>query len=659
MRTSWKGMLGLAATVVGVIGAIGCGDDGGAGGSAGTSTTTGTGGEGGEGGGSTSTGTGGQGGQGGQGGDGVHGGQGQGGQEPNWPGPFPISDRKLDVLFVIDNSRSMADKQSILALAIPDLLRRLTNPRCVDGSGGAVDAAAPGEPCPAGYDREFAPVSSMHVGVISSSLGGHGADACQASSPGTQSNNDRGRLLARSAPDQTDDLETYQGQGFLAWDPAMQLSPTGEVDFGSDTDADSNGTALVPALRNMVLGVGQIGCGYESQLESWYRFLVDPEPYGSISVLNGVATPQGIDSVLIQQRADFLRSSSTLAIIVLSDENDCSIREHGQYFYAAQQQNANGSPFHLPRARSECAVDPADPCCRSCGQAPGNCPVDPTCYVNGDPGQGIAPLNQIEDPPNLRCFEQKRRFGIDFLYPVDRYLAGLTSAVVTNRFGELVPNPIFSDLDPNDGDSTIRTPEQVFLAGLVGVPWQDLARDPADPAQGLKSAAELDQPVGGHASAWQVILGEPVNHVPPADPFMRESIGPRAGQNPITGDAITPPGGAPNAINGAERSIPEQDDLQYACIFELPPGLQRDCSAPGVPACECQDPGNDNPVCEGTTQVRAKAYPGLRELDLLHRLGGQGITTSLCAAQMGDGAAPDFGYRPAMRAIVDALAPAL
>jgi hypothetical protein len=28
----------------------------------------------------------------------------------------------------------------------------------------------------------------------------------------------------------------------------------------------------------MVVGAGQIGCGYEAQLESWYRFLVDPTP---------------------------------------------------------------------------------------------------------------------------------------------------------------------------------------------------------------------------------------------------------------------------------------------------------------------------------------------------------------------------------------------
>src|SRR5262245_2080061 len=42
---------------------------------------------------------------------------------------------KVDLLMMIDNSRSMADKQLILALAVPDLLGRLVNPRCVDAAG--------------------------------------------------------------------------------------------------------------------------------------------------------------------------------------------------------------------------------------------------------------------------------------------------------------------------------------------------------------------------------------------------------------------------------------------------------------------------------------------------------------------------------------------
>ena len=39
---------------------------------------------------------------------------------------------KVDLLFDIDNSASMGDKQAYLAQAIPDLVSRLVTPNCVD-----------------------------------------------------------------------------------------------------------------------------------------------------------------------------------------------------------------------------------------------------------------------------------------------------------------------------------------------------------------------------------------------------------------------------------------------------------------------------------------------------------------------------------------------
>jgi len=188
------------------------------------------------------------------------------------------------------------------------------------------------------------------------------------------------------------------------------------------------------------------------------------------------ANPQGIDDVLLQQRKDFLRPSSLLAIVGLSDENDCSIKEYGQFYFAAQQRDPSNpnKNFHLPRARSECATNPNDKCCRSCGQDQSGCPADPNCAGS---------LDAKTDDVNLRCFDQKRRFGIDFLYPTDRYVTALTQPLVPNRTGELVPNPIFSDLDPSDHDSMVRDPSLVFLTYIVGVPWQDIARQGADGEQ--------------------------------------------------------------------------------------------------------------------------------------------------------------------------------
>ncbi|HEX4341622.1 MAG TPA: hypothetical protein VH062_37185 [Polyangiaceae bacterium] len=86
---------------------------------------------------------------------------------------------KLDVLVMVDNSFGMADKQAVLAQSIPALVRRLTSPNCVSAADGMPDTAnTPADPdavCPASLVREFTPLKDIHIGVITSSLGGHGA----------------------------------------------------------------------------------------------------------------------------------------------------------------------------------------------------------------------------------------------------------------------------------------------------------------------------------------------------------------------------------------------------------------------------------------------------------------------------------------------------
>ncbi len=73
------------------------------------------------------------------------------------------------------------------------------------------------------------------------------------------------------------------------------------------------------------LNVGESGCGIESQLESWYRFLIQPDPYGSIELVGEQATWNGVDGNIIRQRHDFLRPDSLVIIVVLSDEDDSEI----------------------------------------------------------------------------------------------------------------------------------------------------------------------------------------------------------------------------------------------------------------------------------------------------------------------------------------------
>ncbi|MGK3987632.1 hypothetical protein WME99_31615 [Sorangium sp. So ce136] len=588
--------------------------------------------------------------------------------------PPEFTPDKVDLLFVVDNSGSMADKQEVLRLALADFVSGITNPPCVDPTGSPV-SEQPGSglsACPAGSSRVRTPVNDMHIGVISSSLGGHGSGACPEAT--SRSNVDMAHLLARSNPNGgANDLPTYRDRGFLVWDPAGSHAPAG----------DSDPVALATKLGNIVQGVGQSGCGFEAPLESMYRFLVDPEPYAQITIQEDVAVPVGIDQTVLQQRKDFLRPDSLLLIVMLSDENDCSIREEGRNYLVAETRNN----FRLWRPRSECATNPNDPCCKSCSQPQGACPADPACAgADGFPAR----LSQDEDPVNLRCWDQKRRFGVDFLYPIERYTRALSSPTVMDRNGDLVSNPIFSDLDPEDDNSRTRGPQHIVFTGVVGVPWQDLARLNATgepdllngldqdglPVGGNKSAEELDAPLfGALSSSWEVILGDPANHVPPADPFMAESITPRLGANPITGDPTIPPSATGwNAINGREYTIPSAStgDLQYACIFNLLEerlcdGMAQSCdcrAVPGVvndsPLCKPES-GNDPgyPLPRTTTQVKAKAYPGIRELQLIQSLGDRGVAGSICPAQIEDTSSPDYGYRPIMNSVLDRLSTAL
>ncbi len=564
---------------------------------------------------------------------------------------------------MIQSSGHMKAKQSLLAGALPPLVGTMVNPPCVKTADDVKSPSGPFDPCPDGYHRVFPPMMDLHVGIISSSLGSHGADTCN---PATQPEaDDRGHLLTRGAGG-PGALPTYQGLGFLAWDPEQKLAPPGEADIdGPDTGADPDKTSLIPALRDLVSGVGQSGCGFESQLESWYRFLVEPDPHASISIdADEDAILTGTDSDLLAQRKAFLRPDSLVGVVMLGDQDDCSVIDGGQFYQVLKAKGANDATFRLPRGRAICETKPGDPCCVSCAQAtPAGCDEDPTCTA---PNGGVA--LQDDDAFPLRCFDQKRRFGIDFLQPVSRYVDGLTNVKIADRNGQVVPNPLFSDLDPTDDVTIVRDPSRVVLAAIVGVPWQDIARRNADgapdPVQGLDAHGNA---VGGFMTAdelaavdpllkmstWDLILGDPAHYVPPKDPFMIPSIDARTGQNPLTGDVVLPPGSPEeNTINGREVAYPKRDDLQYACLLDLETPI--DCSQD--PGCACFDPNNTDPQCAEeantpgarTLQVKASAYPGIRELAVVKGMGSQGIVTSICPE-------PSMGPKPAYVSAVLAL----
>ncbi|HEY2366422.1 MAG TPA: hypothetical protein VGH87_08555, partial [Polyangiaceae bacterium] len=134
-------------------------------------------------------------------------------------GPPKLStSSKLDMLFAIDNSGSMGDKQLLLKLAIPSFLARLTSPWCVptsDPMGIAVQST--NGTCPSGYEIEFPAITDIHLGIVSSSLGGGGSpDVCVVANGDPTHQDDKGHLLNRTlGPPEAplDDAKPLDGNG--------------------------------------------------------------------------------------------------------------------------------------------------------------------------------------------------------------------------------------------------------------------------------------------------------------------------------------------------------------------------------------------------------------------------------------------------------------
>ena len=122
-------------------------------------------------------------------------------------------------------------------------------------------------------------------------------------------------------------------------------------------------------------------------------------------------------------------------------------------------------------------------------------------------------------------------------------------------------------------------------------------------------------------------------------------VGPKGLPPPTSPDDSDP-------MSGREWDT-QGSDLQYACTFALPQA--KDCADPRFAGeCDCNTTPPVPPLCDKTTtslQIRGKAYPGIRQLTLVRDLGPQGIAASLCPRSL-DTSSPDFGYRPAVRALI-------
>jgi hypothetical protein len=594
---------------------------------------------------------------------------------------------KVDLLFDIDNSPSMGDMQFYVAQAVPDLIHRLVTPNCVDATTGAIAGTSSGGSCASypGTAIEFPPVHDMHVGIVSSSLGTRGVTGpgavCDPTS--TAWNNtgpfldgqpalnthvdDRGELLSRAAgaPNPAEDemtLADVGAQHFLDWFP----------DVPANDGHTPNAAGFVPALAPpatiltatgglgmegtlegdfglMVQGVHAYGCGIGSPVETWYRFLVQPDPYDSIAKSSSdQAEWEGVDATILQQRHDFLRPDSLVAIIDVSDKDDqeIDVRSIGASGYLFMD-----TTFHPPRATSACATDPNSSECMSCAAA--GTSGDPSCKVNGGLYSAENDWGYYID---VRAIHMQQKYGFSAQFPLQRYVLGLTSANVPDRDHEYpagassyqggtqgdpddlnCANPLFAATLPDGSDLSAatlcnagaapapRSPNLVFYAHIGGVPHQLLqARVGVDKdANGNvicptgTNQADCPQKATLTIADWTSILGNgPATGGDPydstgIDPHMIEyyEIG-RTGSDYATGSPETipacnatsyPTGGGPDPIGGCDWATnvdtPNPQELpvslEYACIFPL--ATPRDCSKANDPVdqypCSCSAVG--------------------------------------------------------------------
>ncbi len=664
---------------------------------------------------------------------------------------------KVDMLFAIDNSASMGDKQDLLAKAVPVLVGRLLNPNCVataisgpgstcktasdcsslgagaecdaSGRGGNGQCFVPGDnkgalQCStiANTKAEFPPVHDLHIGVVSSSLGGGGSpDICVPSGTNdTTHQNDKAHLLNRTLFNNADgppinNAKPVDGDGgnFLAWLPESDPKNAGKTPPNVTAYSDGQETQLVTDFGSLVSGVQQHGCGLEAQLESWYRFLVQPDPWDAITMSSDNpprASYTGVDATLLKMRKDFLRPDSLVAIIQLTDEEDSWSDPLwlGGYGWTARTQTFPGGPGQGagPLGTTECdepenlnsptTWGPNNPDCTSCAFPGSKKPVsgqligsDPkcsscaggqtTCPQKGwwTPASSSTPI-AAADGVNIRYGSQsmRTRYGFDNQHHVQRYIDGLRLMTAPDRDHEAhdyqqyastqrnCTNPLFAQDLPDGSDTSpgalcslkvgARTPDLVFYALIGGVP-SALVED----ANGNPKILAADD--------WTKIVGQDPEHYifDGIDPHMIESDAPRA--------TLQAPGSAyglgTDPDNGRDWNTLTSTgaiDLEYACTFTLP--APKDCTLPAnAGACDCTgtaaSAADGPPLCSTqarTTQVKGKAYPTIRELRVAKGLGDQAIVASLCAKDVTSAvSSPTFGYNPAMQAIVDRLKNAL
>lgn len=194
---------------------------------------------------------------------------------------IPVTiNRDLDILFVIDDSPSMADKQQNLADNLPNFVNVLNT-------------------VPGG-------LPNVHVGVVTTDMG----TSSQTDPPATMIGSGIGMCAAQGKAGvlQLGGADTQTNEAFLS-DTKL-----------SDGTRMANFNGDLSTQMALMVKQGQAGCGFEQPLAAMKK-----------------AFEAGVN-------AGFRRPDAHLAVVIVTDEDDCSA-EHAELFEAGQTQLGNLDSF--------------------------------------------------------------------------------------------------------------------------------------------------------------------------------------------------------------------------------------------------------------------------------------------------------------------------
>jgi hypothetical protein len=289
------------------------------------------------------------------------------------PSPSAISlfaSREVDILFVIDNSESMGRAQGRLAAAMPALLDVLEDPDYPINYRVAVTTTDMGNPACGDTSPES---GALQIASCRSRLGEFALDGEPAID-----------AVAIGCTDvcSVDSIETTPTT--TSFDATPRSRPWIEnIEGRSNLAPGINPRDALPCI----VPQGIAGCGFESPLEAMYR---------AIERAGDPVDPQH----------GFLRASATFAVVVMTDEVDCSYNPEFESVFLAEIDGGTSPVFWSDPE----AAAPTSAVCWNAGIL---------CEGDGMPYDGCRPSNKntagFEDIPSPDAV----------LHPVGRYIDAL------------------------------------------------------------------------------------------------------------------------------------------------------------------------------------------------------------------------------------------